>query len=179
MLIDLRIFISFPTVSNGHKIENILLAALVESSDLKTYGNDVCLHDLIKNLINLEENGINFTIRNEQVNVNSILECNKSFNAHSYCRLCKTKKNQAEYVFFFFEIEQNLRNKKNYLIDLAKKDSQDTGLKGETILNKVPSFHFTDNMVVDIMHDLFEGVLMYDICKTILLLIENNKSSNL
>lgn len=185
------IYISFPTLPNCHKIENILQAALIDSSDFKTFGNDVCLHDLINVLINLEVNGINFNINGEIVNVkfvlglllgdnlalNSLLECNKSFNANSYCRLCTTKKNEAENLCT--EISENLRNRDNYDSDISKNDPQSTGLKRETILNEIPSFHFTDNQVVDMMHDLFEGVFIYDMCKAILLLIEKNKLSSL
>lgn len=184
-------YISFPTIPNCHKLENILIASLIESSDIKTFGNHICMKDLIKSLIQLEEEGIDFTVNGKNINVrfvlalvlgdnlalNSVLECNKSFNAHSYCRLCKTKKNIAEYQCD--EIIQNMRTKENYLLDIEQNNSQDTGLKGETIFNEIPSFHFTDNLTVDIMHDLFEGVFIYDICKSILLLIEQNKSVNL
>lgn len=184
-------YISFPTIPNAYKIENILLAALIETSDFKTYGNSVCLQDLIRIIINLENEGINFNIKGEVVNVkfilalvlgdnlalNTILELNKSFNAHYYCRFCKTKRIDAEKQCV--ELEENLRTKENYVVDISKNDPQNTGLKCETILNQIPSFHFIDNHVVDIMHDLFEGVFIYDICKSILLLIEKNQSTNL
>lgn len=183
-------YIAFPTVPNCYKIDNIIIAALIDSSDLKQFGNYICLHKLVDKLINLEVNGINFNVNGENVNVkfvlglilgdnlalNSLLECNKSFNAHSYCRLCQIKKDEAEHQCL--EIAEKLRTKENYDIDISKQDAQSTGLKCETIFNKIPSFHFTENQVVDIMHDLFEGVFIYDICKSILLLFELEKSKN-
>lgn len=183
-------YIAFPIVPNCYKTENILIAELIESRDLKELGNYTCLHELVEKLINLEVNGINFEIDKEIVNVkfvlglllgdnlalNSILKFNKNFNAHSCCRLCKIRKDQAERSCE--EITELLRNKQNYDADIAKEDSQSTGLKCETIFNKIPSFHFTDNQVVDIMHDLFEGIFVYDICKSILFLIEENKTNS-
>ncbi|KAI8117103.1 hypothetical protein CVS40_10939 [Lucilia cuprina] len=64
-------------------------------------------------------------------------------------------------------------------LNIAKNDSKSTGIKGETILNKIPSFHFTENQVVDIMHDLFEGVFIYDMYQAILRLLDKSKSIDL
>lgn len=55
----------------------------------------------------------------------------------------------------------------NYSADILKCNFKETGLYKESILNKITSFHVTNNYSVDIMHDLFEGVCHYDMCHII------------
>lgn len=120
-------YIAFPTIPNCYKIDNILSGALIKSCDLKEFGNFTCLNNLINKLINLEVYGINFVINDKTVNVkfvlglvlgdnlalNTILECNKSFNANSYCRLCRITKTQA--VQTCEEISEIMRDKKTII----------------------------------------------------------------
>lgn len=37
-----------------------------------------------------------------------------------------------------------------------------TGLKGPCVWHDLPNFHIAENLSVDIMHDVFEGVGSYD-----------------
>lgn len=37
-----------------------------------------------------------------------------------------------------------------------------TGIRQECVFNKIPSFHVTENFAVDITHDIFEGVAIFD-----------------
>lgn len=51
-------------------------------------------------------------------------------------------------------------------------DFSATGIKENSILNTIDSFHVTSNFAVDVMHDIFEGVCHYDMCHIINKLIE-------
>lgn len=95
--------------------------------------------------------------------VNAFLEFVKSFNATYYCRLCRTPK-QINQQMTLDEANTVYRNINNYMRDLEMNDSTQTGIKGNSIFNSIPSFHVTENPYADIMHDLFEGVLHYDYC---------------
>lgn len=53
------------------------------------------------------------------------------------------------------------RTKTNYEIDLNTAKISLTGINKNSIFNKLPNFHINENMSVDIMHDIFEGVAHY------------------
>lgn len=61
----------------------------------------------------------------------------------------------------------------------------ETGISQPSVFNSVPSFHVTNNLAVDIMHDLYEGVCHYDLShilsylfeKKYLTLCENERKS--
>lgn len=65
-----------------------------------------------------------------------------------------------------------LRNAINYDEDVAISNVSLTGIKENSILNSINTFHVTQNFAVDIMHDIFEGVCHYDICHIIVKLID-------
>lgn len=105
--------------------------------------------------------------------VNKIMGFTTSFSATHFCRRCKRDKNSTqtdceEYAAF-------LRNEENYEIDIKMKNVAETGLKEESVLNKIPSFHVVDNVVFDIMHDIFEGVAQYDLCASLKYFVKTKK----
>lgn len=174
------IYYSFPLMENNSKLSNIFLAALIKSVDLKKYGNEQCLKNVIYELRTLEDEGIVIsTPGNINVNVhfilglvlgdnlglNSILEFSRSFSATFFCRFCKANKEHTKHM-----TQENpllMRNINNYSQDVAKMDVTQTGIHKNSFLNNITSFHVTQNYCVDIMHDLFEGVCHYDMCHII------------
>lgn len=162
-------------------LQNIFLAGIIKSSDMKKFGNKSSLHPLIEQLIKLETDGIVIRINGKQIRVyfnlclilgdnlgiNEILSFTKSFNCKPYCRICtqdieNMKKMNAEDL-------RSLRTVKSYnealLIENEKERVQKTGIKENSIFNNIPSFHVTQNFTVDVMHDLLEGICHYDIGK--------------
>ena len=73
------------------------------------------------------------------------------------------------------EYSSYLRNYENYATDVLLKDLSKTGITEQCIFNSLNNFHVCDNIVFDIMHDLFEGVAKYDICKILSYLIIEKK----
>lgn len=67
-----------------------------------------------------------------------------------------------------------LRNAQNYLDDLALQNPSLTGIKFDCPLNKIPSYHVTENIIVVIMHDLLEGVCKYSMSALIKNFVRNN-----
>lgn len=69
---------------------------------------------------------------------------------------------KTESKFALKENPELLRNFQNYAHDVEKQNLSSTGLKENCIWNTLEDFHFTTNYSVDVMHDLFEGVCIYD-----------------
>jgi hypothetical protein len=173
------IYYSFLLVENNSKQSNIFLAALIKSADLKEFGNDLCLLQLINEINFLEEKGQSIStgygefhvyfmldlVLGDDLGLNSILEFSKSFLSNYYGRFCKTYKSIAQKLCV-----KNIlcmRNRINYSDDVAKMDFNETGINKNSILNSIKSFHVNENYYVDVMHDVFEGICHYDMCHII------------
>jgi len=172
-------YYSFPLLKNNSKLSNIFLAALIKSVDLKEFGNDPCLIQLIDEINYLEKEGLTiFTnfgkfhvyfilglVLRDNLGLNSVLEFSKSFSI-----LCKIHKYVANSL-----CEENvlcMRNIVNYTEDMAKMNFSETGIYKSSILNIISSFHVTENYCIDVMHDVFEGICHYDMCHIIKYYIE-------
>lgn len=101
----------------------------------------------------------------DNLGLNSLLEISKSFSANYFCRFCKSSK--ASTKLMLEEDLSLLRNTQNYSDDVASMNFLETGIYQESLLNQVTGFHVTQNLSVDIMHDLFEGDCHYDLCHII------------
>eukprot|EP00102_Acyrthosiphon_pisum_P023948 XP_016661158.1 PREDICTED: uncharacterized protein LOC107884143 [Acyrthosiphon pisum] len=81
--------------------------------------------------------------------------------AHYPCRFCKCSKFECNYLVT--QDNNQLRNRENYAEDLITDNLTLTGIKEACVWNTVNYFHATINYSVDIMHDVLEGVCLYDI----------------
>lgn len=185
-----------PTMPNFllSKLDNIFVATIFKSSDIKDFGNNSALHPIIKSLKILETKGITilnkkkektilFTlglILGDNLGLNSIMGFTMSFSSQYFCRVCKrtnieTKTDVHEHI-------DCLRNQTNYNADLLIPDKdriKKTGLKEDSIFNTLHDFHVIDNYVFDIMHDLLEGIFHYEFCHILRYFIETKKYFNL
>ncbi|XP_043481648.1 uncharacterized protein LOC122510809 [Leptopilina heterotoma] len=157
------------------KLQNIFVSSIFLSSDRVLF-NEEAFRPSLNDLKYLEETGI--LIQTEEgerriffalclllgdnkgfQSINGFVE---SFNANYYCRFCKehrtTMRQQKK------ENLEMLRNIINYEVDLRTDNFSITGIKSRCIFNSLFSFHIVKNLMVDIMHDLFEGVCHYDLC---------------
>jgi len=173
------IYYSFPLVENNSKLSNIFLAALIKATDIKEFGNDACLLELINEMNSIEKEGVSIStefgniqihfvlglVLGDNLGLNSLLEFSKSFSANYYCRFCKSHKLVSHNLCE--ENSASMRTMENYAEDVALNNFSETGIYKESILNKLNSFHVTQNYVVDIMHDIFEGVCHYNLCHII------------
>lgn len=55
-----------------------------------------------------------------------------------------------------------LRNKQNDDENVLNNDYKNTGIYEESIFNKICNYHVTENYAVDIMHDIYEGICVYN-----------------
>jgi hypothetical protein len=109
----------------------------------------------------------------DNLELNCICDFSKSFSVNFYCRFCKVNKSLTKYLAE--ENESMLRNVHNYCIDVKINDFKLTGVYNECILNQIGSFHVTTNYCIDVMHDLFEGICLYNLCHILLYYISEVK----
>lgn len=149
------------------KLENIALIMLTYTQTRKTYTNDEVLHHLIQEInelsddvIDIKSNKIIFIfcgLLGDNASLNQNLDYTQSFNANHFCRLCLMSKKDTH-----FSIHENillLRNRENYNNGILLNDLSKTGIRTESIFNQIKNFHVTENLFVDAMHDLLEGVV--------------------
>ncbi|KAF0713177.1 C2H2-type domain-containing protein [Aphis craccivora] len=162
------IYYSFSLNEQSSRLDNIFLAALIKSKDLKMFGNDLCFMKLVDEINSLENDGIMIDtpegsktvyfilglLVGDNLGVNSICEFSKSFSANFFCRFCKAPKQLTHSLSH--EDSTLLRNIDNYTEDVLKNDFSQTGIYKESVLNRIQSFHVTTNFSIDVMHDIFE-----------------------
>lgn len=162
------------------KLDNIYLLLLCNSSDIKTLYTDIndVLRPIVEELKYLENIGVNIgsnenlkgTLANfsfDNLGANTTLGFVEGFNtSSSYCRICECT--QAECKKLCIENESKLRNMEKYkqqierISNMVKVDfSKTAGVKRYCVLNDLKYFNIFDNVSVDIMHDLNEGVIPF------------------
>jgi hypothetical protein len=169
-----------PPPSNS-KLRNIYLVALFHSAAREKLGNTRMFSCLIDEICELETSGIVINgihcrflmcgILGDNLGLNSVLGYTESFNANFYCRFCKMSKLDAQHSTR--EKASLLRNIVNYEDDLLEEDLSSTGIKERCAFNRIPSFHATKHLFVDVMHDIMEGVANYDISSIFSYYVDN------
>ena len=166
--------LALPTEFQGN-MENVLLAALTESSHIREYGMDSVLSFISDELNEITQNGIQidtedftgivkpvlFQVIGDNLSLNTMMGFSGSFSANYYCRECKVLKAVAQKQVT--EDQTLLRDGGNFDDDLATGDVSKTGIIRSSALNTITGYHVVDNYVFDIMHDFLEGVLPLEI----------------
>jgi len=156
------------------RLENIFLALLFNTEDRKEFGNKRTFAPLIEELNFLEQVGITIIVNGNLHKINFVLGlvlgdnlglhaiCGflESFRANYTCRFCKLHRTMSQTTCL--EDESILRTHALYNMDLALANSSLSGIKEECVFNTITSFHVIDNVYVDIMHDILEGIAHYD-----------------
>lgn len=105
----------------------------------------------------------------DNLGLNSILGYTESFNSNFFCRICKTHKKITEKQS---QLDvATLRFKDMY--ENHVKDKQ-YGIKENCIWNDLENFHVYQNQSLDLMHDLYESILRYDMPQIINSLLKEN-----
>lgn len=164
------------------KLDCIFLVALCETEHMKH--SNVSLKNIfepIRNeLLDLESVGLQinettnlkvflFNVPSDNLGENGALGFVECFSMDGMCRVCDMKKD--EWRIATREIESKLRTDSsyqeamNYIQSLADGDAIDykisKGIKGYCLLNDLEYFHVLQNVNVDLMHDVMEGLIPY------------------
>ncbi len=176
---------NLPTSSHA-TMSSIFLAVLCKSNDVKEYGFSKILEPLLQDLAHLEEVGIFIpsvghfvkgtvhVVIADNLGAHSIAGYVESFSSEYYCRFCTGKR---------LEIQTNevrsgrfsLRKRESY--DAHLKSAQQTGsccfgVKKECVFSThLAHFHVLSGYPPDVMHDVFEGVVPFELkhCLSMLL----------
>lgn len=168
-------------------LENIFPAFIFHSSDrgVNKFDNTKMFSSLIRDLIDLQENGISIIVNSTNITIyfalglilgdnlglNSMLGFVESFSANYYCRLCRSHKKKLQLMLT--ESKESIRDIDNYNLDILKANVSETGIVENSVFNSIPNYHVTVNSVCDFMHDVSEGVARYDMATIISYLINN------
>lgn len=155
-------------------LNNIFLTLLFHSSDRQQFGNNIIFRLIIDELNYLKETGIDVNtdkfegnikfelglIIGDNLGVHSITGFVESFSSNYPCRMCKIKKEDMRKQCYVDITLQ--RSWEQYNLDVSEGDVTRSGIKEACVWHDVKHFRVLDQVGVDIMHDLLEGVCKYD-----------------
>ncbi|XP_030750192.1 uncharacterized protein LOC115877983 [Sitophilus oryzae] len=180
---------NIPTIFLG-KLENIHVAALFYSSDLKKYSINDILKPFVKDLQTLETEGIEVSflpyklkgtlvaLSFDNLGGNMLSGMVESFSANYFCRMCLMHKNDTQNVFRESDDLCHLRNQDFFnTLPEIKPGSNYYGSKEKSILNELKYFNLGNTPSIDIMHDILEGVAQFEIKLIITYLVSEKKIS--
>lgn len=168
----------------------IQLNIVCRSVDLKYFGLESILQPLIMELSELDETGLEIPgigtfyckfrfCSADNLGSHQLGGFCESFSSNilRICRSCLITSSQIQEIFCMNSFK--LRTPQNYdrhlsLIEADSNLKKIYGIKFPSPLNKIPGFHVTQGLPPDLMHDLFEGIVPYEICLILLQLIEQN-----
>ncbi|XP_035987597.1 uncharacterized protein LOC118560568 [Fundulus heteroclitus] len=170
---------NLPTKLNS-VLMNIHLVSLFHVEDLKKYGFGPVLQPLLNDLKFLETEGIKVPfsdtplkgsivqVTGDNLALHGLFGMVESFSATYCCRFCLTDKTKLQSVFSEDDPNIILRTKELYSEHCNNMTQNPTlihsfGVKRECPLNALQYFHCSNNYAVDIMHDLLEGVVQYEL----------------
>ena len=161
-------------------LSNIHIVAAFNSIDRSKYGFDRILAPLVADLQELEQ-GADLILRNgrilhrrgsvvqvagDNLGLNQLCGFVESFSALHFCRICTI--NRADCYETDRDDSLQLRDRDQYSKQLKQVPegtltTRDCGIKGSCMLNSLQYFHAVENVTVDIMHDILEGVAPYEL----------------
>ena len=185
-------YLSFLCIPRKHqsRLCNILLVALAKSLDIGKYGIDAVQRIIVRNLQSIYDNGIPinspgefvglvrpklFQVVGDNLGLHTMLGFACGFTANYPCRTCKSPRVDCQKQ----ETEDTslLRTRESFAQDAEIDDVSRTGVSRNCILNDLGYFHVVDNVAMDIMHDLLEGVLPMEVKLVMKVLIDRKEFS--
>ncbi|KAE9543677.1 hypothetical protein AGLY_002073, partial [Aphis glycines] len=159
----------------------------IHKLDRQKCGNNIIFKPVIDELNFLRETGIDIDIDNfngnikfelgliigDNLGIHSISGFVESFSATHVCRMCKIEKKEMKKQCY--ADDNLLRNLEQYHLDVIEGNVSDSGVKEACVWYDVLSFSVLDQVGVDIMHDLLEGVCKYDLSFLLLYYIQDLK----
>lgn len=163
-------------------LKNIHLLALFFTSDLKTadmqenISINKVLAPIIEDIKILETCGIVvegfsepifgtiISLSHDNLAANSLHGMVESFQANYFCRMCLVHKNDMQNLFS----EDNCILRNSLLYEEHSRAAENSaqhvfGIKFRSILNDLQFFKLCDSISVDIMHDILEGIIPYEL----------------
>ena len=164
------------------KVKNIFVSTIFHSKYLKKFGNEKIFKKVTEDFNVLSDEGITVNINGQDqiiyfecvlvlgdnLGLNCICGFSESFTANRFCRFCSATIAQCGEL----AVEDDTLLRTIDELDVLKNDVYETGIKEKCIFNSIKNFHITENMCVDVTHDLCEGIGAYTIEKVLESLIQ-------
>ncbi|XP_044578609.1 uncharacterized protein LOC123261159 [Cotesia glomerata] len=159
------VYIIYPCLppSLRSKVENIFLLSLYKCEDLQYVTLKTMLSRAIIELKSLESTGITIRTSSGQHKIYFSLAGVIGDNLAVYSMLGFCLINRADINSTFDESDCILRTDENYKNDLLKNNPAETGITRPSVLSDIKSSNTIDLLTVDVMHDILEGILEYDL----------------
>ena len=167
-------FRCFPTHMYS-KLANIYPYLFLPSSAVDYVYMKKVLINLVEEIRCLENDGIEILgsmyyfkfigLTGDNLGQHQVLGFTTSFSSNFPCRICKASKELCRSLCR--EQCSLLRNPLNYDNDVALNDVSKSGIKYNCPLNDLPNYHVTTNVIMDIMHDVLEGIANYGMCAVV------------
>lgn len=163
------------------KMENMFLVALVKVTDLKETDDtiDTVYTNIVDEIRWLEEKGIDgvsfhsndnlkatlINITADNLGANDVFGFVKCFRAQYFCRICVS--NQEECKKSVKEDPSKIRDMSNYAQLINKADRRNgryidsKGVVKYCVFNDLNYFNIFQNFSVDVMHDMYEGIIPF------------------
>lgn len=183
------VYVSIPCLPPHRQssLNTIFLTLLFHSSDRQKFGNNIIFKPIIEELNFLRATGIDIDTDNfkgnikfelglitgDNLGIHSITGFVESFSSNYVCRICKVKKGEMRRQCY--ADESLTRNVEQYHLDVIEGDVSNSGIKEICVWHDVLGFNVLDNVGVDIMHDLLEGVCKYDLSFLLLYYVQDLK----
>ncbi|XP_022166134.1 uncharacterized protein LOC111030773, partial [Myzus persicae] len=109
----------------------------------------------------------------DNLGIHSITGFVESFSSNYPCRVCKMRKDEIKKQCYVDKTM--LRTVEQYYFDVIEGNVSDSGIKEGCVWNNVQGFNVLDQVGMDVMHDILEGVGKYDLAFLILYYVEDLK----
>ena len=178
-----KVLVFYYTVANidrhlWSKKDTIQVVAICKSSDIKVYGMTAVANAILSDVKLLELHGIAVSgvpqrvygsiafIAGDNLNSHMIGGFNASFNPRVMypCRYCLTTNTELQNVIECCQLQSRTRENYQAHVNIVQTDpSQKShfGIRYESAFNQ-GSFHVVDRLPPDVMHDLLEGIVPFE-----------------
>ena len=157
------------------KLQHIHFISAIKSVYVKEYGINAVfrslvqqLEDAYKNPFVTDPNRTNETVRFRLVGIigdnlgqHQLLGFNESFSSNFPCRFCKMNRETCQKALTADPLVR--RTRLTHEQDVLLGNPSATGLKFDSVFNELSYFHTAESVTVDLMHDILEGVAVYDL----------------
>lgn len=170
------VYISVPCLPRKYfsQLKSIFVLSIFHAADRIKFGNNVIFNPIINMLNLLSSEGITVHVPNvyqgkirfhtvcmtgDNLSLHGALGFVECFSARYCCRICSIEKQDLQVTWQ--EKPELLRDAESYQRDLHINDITKTGIKEECVWRDLKGFDLFENVAVDLMHDLLEGVGRY------------------
>lgn len=181
------------TIANVHpkfrsSLKCIVLFAVAKSEDIKTFGTDPIVHQLVCDLNKISKDGLILetatfkgallAFLGDNMGSHSIGGFKESMSfSYRFCRSCLTTQEQSRTIFTAggFEARTPAEHKRHCALlsgPLKHHHSMVYGINRESALESAEHFSVSTGLPHDIMHDLLEGAFLYEVKALLLYCID-------